>query len=277
MKDFKLSVHWSFIILGILMVLYGKLTIFLCCLICVLLHEMGHSFVGKKLGYKLNMITLMPYGAMLSGKNNIKNASDEIKIAVAGPVVNAVLILISFVFILIFPILKEILSTFIKANLFTLCFNILPVFPLDGGRILNAGLSFKFGKINSLKITKIVGYVITSTVFLLFFVSFFYELNYMLGINALFLLLGLINEDTSPYYESLSCFNYGIKGNFKFKTIKLDKNTPLFVAYKQVKDQNVSGVLVINDHKVMKKISRQEITNKVLSMPLDTKICEINE
>ena len=50
MTNLKFKVHWSFFVLGVLMIIYGKFSTFLCSIFCVLLHEMGHSLVGRKLG-----------------------------------------------------------------------------------------------------------------------------------------------------------------------------------------------------------------------------------
>ena len=122
MKKIKISLHWSFIVLGILMLVFGKFTSFICCMLSVLLHEFGHAFVGKKLGYQLNTITLFPYGAMLSGKHTPFKPKDDIKIAIAGPIVNIVLIIISLIFWFFCPAVPSLLNEFIWANIYTFCF-----------------------------------------------------------------------------------------------------------------------------------------------------------
>ena len=78
MNNIKIKIHWSFVILSILMIVFGKFSMFFCAIITVLLHELGHSLIGRKLGYKLDLITLLPYGAMLSGKNMPYSTKDEI-------------------------------------------------------------------------------------------------------------------------------------------------------------------------------------------------------
>lgn len=271
MKSLKITIHWSFLVLGILMAIYGKLPSFLCCLACVILHEMGHSVVGRKLGYKLNMITLMPYGAMLSGKNSIFKSQDEIKIAIAGPLVNVFLILFCIIIWCIFPSIYNFTYLFVLANIYTFCFNLLPAFPLDGGRILNAVLSKKTSKIKAEKTVKIIGYIITSILFILFFISFFYKLNYMLGINALFLLIAQFDENTSPYYLELSNLDENNKNMF-FKTLKLDKSVSLYLAYKKLIDNNVSTILVLDKNNVIAKLPRKKIVNAILQVPIDTKL-----
>lgn len=274
MKSLKFKIHWSFIVLGLLMLFLGNVSNFLLCLLCAILHEMGHSYVGKKLGYKLNIITLMPYGAMLSGSNAPFSESDEIKIAVAGPFVNAVLIIISLLFGRALPLLHNLIYNFAIANAYTLCFNILPVYPLDGGRIFLAILSKYNSRVKAYKITKIVGLIITGLVFLLFFISFIYNLNYMLGINALFMLIGLLENDTDIYYKKLNSFE---KFRFSFgKTIKLNDNDTIFSAYKSIIENKAKNIM-IESNNTKKILSRNDITSKILSLPINTKLKELDE
>ena len=175
----------------------------------------------------------------------------------------------------IFPSTKDFFVEFLWSNIYTFCFNILPIYPLDGGRILAGTLSCKMPRIKALKITKIVGYVLTCIVFVLFFVSFFFKLNYMLGINALFLLIGLFEEDTSPYYEKIS--NLQVPKNFLFKSIKLNKSTPIFVAYKQIANSNISNIKIMDNGKVVGSLSSKKLFDSVLKLPIDTKIENIKE
>lgn len=276
MKRLKLKIHWSFFVLGLLMFVFGKFQIFLCAILTVLLHELGHSVVGRKLGYKLNLITLMPYGAMLSGKNSVLKTDDEIKIAFAGPVVNLILILTLLVIWWIFPSTISVTNDFMLCNLYTLCFNILPIYPLDGGRVMVALLSKKMPRVRALQKTKIVGYVITAFIFILFFVSFFFELNYMFGINALFLLIGLFGEDTAPYYQKLSSFDrFSFSAKKNKKTAKLSKDAPIFLAYKKVTQDNIKQIEICDGEKVVGLLSKNQILNCVLQMPIDTKLCQI--
>ena len=270
MKELKIRIHWSFFLLGILMIFFGKIQTFLLALASVLLHEMGHSLVGRKLGYKLNIITLLPYGAMLSGKDAPFSESDEIKIAVAGPFVNAILILLFGMLWWIFPIIRNLTQDFVIANIYTLIFNILPVYPLDGGRILKATLSKRMGQVKAKKITKHFGYVVISIIFGMFFLSFFYELNYMLGVNALFLLIGLLDDKTEVYYEKLTTLS-SFKRTRRKKRIEISKNQTLFDAYKKI-IENGAGEIVLYDENGRSNIfSKNRVINMILTLPINTK------
>ena len=275
MNGIKFKIHWSFLLLGILMIVFGKFQVFLFSLVCVVLHEMGHSLVGRHLGYKLNIITLLPYGAMLSGNNMPFNYDDEIKIAIAGPIVNVFLIVVSVALWWVFPVLYNFSYDFVWTNIYTLCFNILPVYPLDGGRIMLATLSKKMSRKKANKITKIFGFFITGLVFLLFFISFFFGLNYMLGINALFLLIGLLDEQPNAYYEKLSAFDVFRFSSTKKKVARLNSEDYVFDAYKKVVEENASEIAIRENDKIINKIPKKQILSKVLVLPLDTKLKDI--
>lgn len=276
MKNIKFNIHWSFLLLGILMIIFGKFQAFFSCIICVILHEMGHAFIGRKLGYKLNIITLMPYGAMLGGKNIHINNNDEIKIAIAGPIVNAVLIIFCFLFVNFFPETYNIFQYFIFANIYTLIFNLLPVYPMDGGRILLAYISNKIGRVKAYKIVRIIGYFVTVTMFMLFIISAFFDLNYMLGINSLFMLVCLMEDDKEIYYQkvkSFELFNSNKNSNTNF--ISLDKDNTIFDAYKKLIETNAKKILInYKDKKI--ELGRNKIFQDILKFPINTKLCDLD-
>ena len=109
---------------------------------CVILHELGHSLVAQRLGIQVNQITLYPIGgiAQLASQPNPKK---EIWITIAGPLVNLVIgcALLPFAD-------NDFLHTLGMANFVLFCFNLLPAFPMDGGRLLRAflGLRLEIGR-----------------------------------------------------------------------------------------------------------------------------------
>jgi Zn-dependent protease len=111
---------------------------------CVLLHELGHSLVAIKLGYKVRDITIWPLAgaACIEGDWNTK-PKDEFWISIAGPTVNI------FIALLMLPITyssENLLLLYpclfcLEINVSLVCFNLIPIFPMDGGRILRACLT----------------------------------------------------------------------------------------------------------------------------------------
>jgi len=117
---------------------------------CVLLHELGHSLVARAFGLHVEDITLWPLGGMARMSEIPENARIEALIAIAGPAVNFLLAgagLLALTFTYVLGSLSEggqsFLQFFVVANLLQGGFNLLPAFPMDGGRLLRALLGRK--------------------------------------------------------------------------------------------------------------------------------------
>ena len=85
----KISIHPLFFAVLIFSALFGGLLICIICVLTALLHECGHIFCAARYGYECERIRLMPYGAAAVCDIDGLSAVDEIKLALAGPAVNA--------------------------------------------------------------------------------------------------------------------------------------------------------------------------------------------
>lgn len=118
-----------------------------------IIHELGHLLAGILLGMKPEKLELMPFGVSVSFKINVKEYNKKVKkanflevkkiiVALAGPITNFIIILITSNLKL--DIVKSLIV--IYTNLLIMIFNLLPVYPLDGGRILKGILHINLGK-----------------------------------------------------------------------------------------------------------------------------------
>ena len=122
------------------------------------LHELGHLVMGLILGFKPYSLEIMPVGLAISFKAKAENYNKKIKkgalltlktiiIAAAGPLTNVILVLFFIICNISFlNIPKELM---IYANILIAIFNLIPIYPLDGGRIINGILHIFFGRRNS--------------------------------------------------------------------------------------------------------------------------------
>lgn len=113
----------------------------------ILLHEIGHSFFAKKYGVKIDNITLMLFGGVASMEEIPRKPSQEAKMAVAGPMVSFTIGTMCLIFN---GVISDLQPSFSNTNTFHVIwligyinlivgvFNLLPAFPMDGGRILRA-------------------------------------------------------------------------------------------------------------------------------------------
>jgi stage IV sporulation protein FB len=113
----------------------------------VMLHELGHAAVAEYLGYEVEEVSLLPFGgvAKMSLGNIGFKPRHEAFIAIAGPLVNFFLILISYILWLSHLWSHSFFISVVHMNLWIALFNLLPAMPLDGGRILRAARSRSIG------------------------------------------------------------------------------------------------------------------------------------
>ena len=106
-------------------------------LLCVLLHEGGHILTAKRFGVTVDRVTLSPFGgrAELSGLSDL-SPWEEVEVALGGPLVSILLAAVFGCLAHIFPQFADSLDSLMILNCSLSVFNLLPVFPLDGSRIL---------------------------------------------------------------------------------------------------------------------------------------------
>lgn len=121
--------------------------------VCVILHELGHSIVALRFGIEVHSITLLPIGGVAGMKSMPEEPYQELLIAVAGPLVNVIILAIllpfrGFPVWLDMPIVPgsvpELVDRMIWANIILVVFNMIPAFPMDGGRVFRALLAMVF-------------------------------------------------------------------------------------------------------------------------------------
>ena len=144
---FPIDINMSFIVLlGVVALWMGGLAGVFAVLVAfgsVLLHELGHALVARHLGVRIAGIELYFFGGAAKMLDQPKSAGDEIAIAAAGPAVSFALGGLGLV---LYSLLGgAFLQLFAWVNLVIGAFNMIPALPMDGGRILRAGLSFKHG------------------------------------------------------------------------------------------------------------------------------------
>ena len=149
----EVSLHWTLILLvgwtGLSAASGGALAqIALTSAIfaSVLLHELGHSLVARQFGINTSNITLLPIGGVAALERMPRSPIQELWIAVAGPLVNVVIAAMLFVSIGFLQVLIDDVTWFrflMYANIVLVVFNMLPAFPMDGGRVLRALLAMR--------------------------------------------------------------------------------------------------------------------------------------
>jgi Zn-dependent protease/CBS domain-containing protein len=110
--------------------------------ICIVLHELGHAIVGRAQGMDIRGITLFLFGGVAELQDEPRSARAEFLMAIAGPVVSATLALLCWLGAISVPFLEAglVLAYLAQINWIVLVFNMVPAFPLDGGRVFRSAL-----------------------------------------------------------------------------------------------------------------------------------------
>jgi Zn-dependent protease len=163
---------------------------------CVVLHELGHAMAARRYGILTRDIVLLPIGGIARLQRMPDKPAQEMVVALAGPAVNVVIAAVLWLLLGGLPIPDVIQSmggslieSLFVINVVMVLFNLIPAFPMDGGRVLRAALAFKLPYARATRIAAVVGQAIA----LLFgVVGFFY--NPMLMFVALFVFLAASEE-----------------------------------------------------------------------------------
>ena len=208
------ELHISFLVLMLLIYIvaffnfYPSINLLTAVLITlvfvtVVLHELSHSYIAKRYGIKIQRIVLLPIGGVSEMEEIPKDPAQELRIALAGPVANLIIAVISFFILIIFrnslsTVLIGALYYFIVVNLLLGLFNLLPAFPMDGGRILRAYLAERMSFIKATKLAANIGkqFAIIMAVVGVFF-------NFLLILIAIFVYFGAEGEYRSVLVSTL--------------------------------------------------------------------------
>ncbi|SMF44261.1 M50 family metallopeptidase [Paenibacillus barengoltzii] len=138
-RGIAISFHPFFVIIMLISVLTGHFLELLALFTIVFVHEMGHVFAARMYDIKVLSVQMLPFGgvAVMEDAGNL-TAGREIVIALAGPLQNLMLIGASLLLHAIEIWDGPFLSYFIQSNLLIALFNLLPILPLDGGKISQA-------------------------------------------------------------------------------------------------------------------------------------------
>lgn len=178
-------IHPAFFAVGVLCALFGVLPLYLVCALTALLHECGHIFCAERLGFECKRVRLMPFGAAAICDLEGISTADEIRLAIAGPAVNLFIVVLVAGLWWFFPVTYAYTDIIFYANAAMLVVNLLPAYPLDGGRVAGCILRKFLSPKRADLVLRIVCLAFAAALTVVFFL--FYNRNY--SIIALAVLL----------------------------------------------------------------------------------------
>jgi Zn-dependent protease/CBS domain-containing protein len=201
-----IRLHYTFFLLLIYFALMGRngpqwqgIVFMVAVFTCVVLHELGHSLVAQHYGIKVAEIVLYPIGGV-ARMEKLPKPHQELWIALAGPAVNVVIALILFGTLKITgnliawdkvsPLGGSWVQMVVGANIFLALFNMIPAFPMDGGRVLRAILGMRMDEYRATQIAASIGQILA---FVLGFIALM-DVNIILMFIAFFVFIGAGQE-----------------------------------------------------------------------------------
>jgi len=219
--------HWSF---GFLIFLIGfvsrdlsldwnKTVIFglwmLTLFACVVLHEFGHALTAKRFGVTTKDIILLPIGGVARLNSLPDKPMHEFYIAIAGPMVNVAIAIVLGIGLMLFSPVSIIeavtdidiafstfygfLSIIFIFNAIMVVFNMIPAFPMDGGRVLRSLLSIKVGRPKATRVAAFLGQTIAAV----FFVYGIYKADFLLSLIGVFVFYTASSENKMVKLDTL--------------------------------------------------------------------------
>ncbi|MDY4186539.1 MAG: site-2 protease family protein [Candidatus Borkfalkiaceae bacterium] len=263
----KLTIHPLFFIFGIYFAFTGKVFLFLIFSLTALVHEYGHAASAERLGYRMNKISLMPYGAVVNGAIEGISARDEIAVALSGPFLNlAVCVFFAALWWLV-PETYAYTDTIVFSNLSVAALNLVPAYPLDGGRVLCALLSHKLNYKKSLLITRIIGAIFGFSLLGLFVWSVFNTVNFSILFFSSFLIFGaLFKGKESAYIKTyVNRSSALIEGVKESKKLIASRDITLKQLLTAVNDKSYFELELVDLKRGVSTILNRSETQKLLS------------
>ena len=274
------SIHWTFWIL-IIWIIYTNASqgkggaetmwyIFFVFAIfaCVVLHELGHSLAARRYGIQTRSITILPIGGVASLEKIPENPKHELVVAFAGPLVNIIIAAALWLILSISGDLSLIannveemthinganfLLSLLLVNIMLVVFNMIPAFPMDGGRVLRAILAMNMSRVKATEWAVRIGQI-----FAVVFVFWGFSSNPFLIFIALFIIISAHGELEHVRSESYLS-DYRIKDILMKDFTLLDEKSPLSHAIKVLLNGQEKQFLVTDGNNITGYLTKNDI------------------
>jgi Zn-dependent protease len=245
---------WSLIFIGLIFV-------------CVVLHELGHALTARRFGIGTRSIVLLPIGGVANIERMPQSPRQELWITVMGPAVNVVIALLLFPFLgsvdftdpdqleqLTLVNSDSLVFNLFGVNVFMVLFNLIPAFPMDGGRILRATIALFTSWERATRIASTAGNAIA----IVFIVVGIFNFNLMLSLVGLFVMFAARSELTYATTKSVLDL-FRVKDVLITGFHQLTPSAPIEEAVKLLLSTQAKIFIVADGASVLGSLSQSEI------------------
>lgn len=268
---------------AIILFFAGQFNLYAIAYFSAFIHEAAHVLIARRFNLEVKEIEFLPVGftARISGAWKL-SVKKELIMVVAGPAVNLLICVFLILITKLFKISNSIFITnLIMVNSFLVCFNILPIMPLDGGRISMLILSRRIGIIKCAEFCLYVSKVLNAILFILAFMLLAFSGNVLIIIIICYIFGFLLWEDKCIIADS---FLYILnkksiikeKQVVQVKLLAVTESTCLISLIKEIDRTRVISALVINyDDKIAGTIDEYKIIEYASNRGASVKIKEL--
>lgn len=252
----RITIHPLFLAVGILSACTGGFLLFLSAVLAALEHECAHAFAARRYGFTLDKIVLMPYGAVIKGDLKGIGRREELAVLLAGPLANGATALLFVALWWLYPETYPYTDTaaYISFSLFFV--NLLPAYPLDGGRILRV-LLLPFGERRAMAVCRAVS-VLTAAGIAGFFVwSCFSVPQWTALAFSVLLLCGSFGGGGYKFLEfsRKRSFLRGVEE----RRIAVDADLPFRSVIRHLREDKYLTLLLFEDGEFLAELSEEEV------------------
>ena len=290
-----IQLHWSFFLI-LAWIVYTVLTrkgywdwhslgwtsfSVLVLFFCVVLHELGHALTARRYGVKTRNILLLPIGGLAVLERLPDKPNQELLVALAGPMVNVGLAVCFAPMLLLLPyekfqqifgfitqsegnfFVRDVLPWewfvfgFVALNLTVALFNLLPAFPMDGGRILRAFLSIRLARIRATRIATFLGQVFAVALLVL---GWEYE-NWAAGVIGIFVYFNATVEYRAAKQDQ-QLDRYLVEEVFHKRFSRIYLNDPMSLPFQTLEQGQEHSFLVFNHWQILQGVLGEEMIMK---------------
>lgn len=285
----QVQVHWTFLLLvgyialvdasagATAVQVFEAIALVLAVFACVVLHEFGHALTARRYGINTRDITLLPIGGVARLERMPDDPTQEFLVAVAGPAVNVAIAGILYGGLKAtgaFESVGEVavvggnlIVQLMWINVLLVAFNLLPAFPMDGGRILRALLSYRLSRVRATRVASRIGQGMA----ILFGVYGIMSSNYVLAFIAVFVFFGAQAEAREVEMgAALSGWSVGDAMMTRFRALTPD--SPLEEAVREVLAGAQQDFPVLAGEHLAGMLLRGDLTAALETHPRDTPV-----
>jgi stage IV sporulation protein FB len=258
----KIELHYSFFLLLCMIILSGNSEFGVASAVFSFLHEIAHKTTAKFLGYTPEKISMGLFGGILHIREGFVKPLDELLIHLAGPFFNIVTAALLYGVYAFFPV--SWIEPVILANLVLGIFNLMPFYPLDGGKIIDLYLAIFLGYGRSQKISRFFSIIFSLFLFLLgIYLVQYNVLNLLISALAINLYVASRQDNSFIFYKVSRNIEEGSK-NAKSKIVVCRESVKAIKVLEKYKPMENRLFTIVNDKGSYKgQLTEEELLNGI--------------